>query len=129
METVGIPEVQLSGPDYNPIVVDPALVVPLVDLNQPGDPMVPLDPEECSSEEVLIPRSVVSVSVAPSVVAYFLGEIVRGLNAQVSHYVKSRITKGMEYTVFFPTMLDKARENWTVQPYLLILYLGHGLKG
>jgi len=85
METDGIPEVQLSGPGSNPIVVDPALVAPLTDLNQPGDSMVPLDPEECSSE-FLIPRSLVSVSVVPTVVAY-TGELVRGLNTQVSIYV------------------------------------------
>ncbi len=84
METVGIPEVQLSGQDSNPIVLDPALVEPLTDLDQPGDSKVPLDPEECGSE-FLIPRSVVSVSVVPTVVAY-TGELVRGLNAQVNKY-------------------------------------------
>ncbi len=114
METDGTPEIQLSGQESNPIVLNPALVVPLTDIDQPGDSVVPLDPEECSSE-LLSPRSVVSISVAPSVVAY-LGEIVRGLNAQVSNYVKSRITKGMEYPTFFPTTLDEARENWDCPP-------------
>jgi len=114
METDGIPEVQLSGQESNPIVMDPALVEPLTDLNQPGDSMVPLDPEECSSE-FLIPRSLVSVSVVPTVVAY-TGELVRGLNAQVTTYVKSRISKGMEYPTFFPTTLDEARDNLDFPP-------------
>ena len=81
METDGIPEVQPSGSDSKPIVLDLALVAPPTDLDRTGDSVVPLDPEECSSE-LLSPRSVVSISVAPSVVAY-LGEIVRGLNEQV----------------------------------------------
>ncbi len=50
METDGAPEVQPSGQETNPIVLEPALVEPPTDLNQPGDSMVPLDPEECSSE-------------------------------------------------------------------------------
>ncbi len=114
METEGIPEVQPSGQEPNPIVLEPALVEPPTDLNQPGDSMVPLDPEE-SSSEFLIPRSLVSISVVPTVVAY-TGELVRGLNAQVSIYVKSRINKGMEYPTFFPTTLDEARENWDCPP-------------
>ncbi len=96
METDAIPEVQPSGQESNPIVLEPALVELRTDLNQPGDSLVPLDPEECSSE-FLIPRSLVSVSVVPTVVAY-TNELVRGLNAQVSTYVKSReerISKGM----------------------------------
>ncbi len=100
METAGITEVQLSGQEANPIVLEPALVEPQTDVNQPGDSMVPLDPEE-SSSEFLIPRSLVSISVVPTVVAY-TGELVRGLNAQVNTYVKSRISKGMEYPTFFP---------------------------
>jgi len=80
METDGIPEVQPSGQDSYSIVVDPALVAPLIDLNQTGDPMVPLDPEECSSE-FLVLRSTVSISVVPTVVAY-TGELGRGLNTQ-----------------------------------------------
>ena len=114
METDGIPEVQLSGQESNPIVLDPALVAPLTDLDQPGDSMVPLDPEEWSSE-FLIPRCLVSVSVVPGVVAY-TGELGRGLNVQVSIYVKSRINKGMEYLTFSPTTLDEARDNLDCPP-------------
>ena len=50
METDGAPEVQPSGQDLNPIVLDPALVVPLIDVISPGDFLVPLDPEESGSE-------------------------------------------------------------------------------
>jgi hypothetical protein len=114
METDGAPEVQPSGQETNPIVLEPALVEPQTDLDQPGDSKVPLDPEECGSE-FLIPRSVVSVSVVPTVVAY-TGELVRGLNAQVNTYVKSRISKGMEYPTFFPTTLDEARDNLDFPP-------------
>jgi hypothetical protein len=49
METAGITEVQPSGQEPNPIVLEPALVEPQTDLNQPGDSKVPLDPEECGS--------------------------------------------------------------------------------
>ena len=42
METDGIPEVQLSGQESNPIVLDPALVEPLTDLDQTGDSVVPV---------------------------------------------------------------------------------------
>ena len=52
METDGVPEVQPSGQDINPIVVNPALVIPLTDLKSPGDSMVPLDPEESGSDSI-----------------------------------------------------------------------------
>ena len=52
METEGSPEVQLSGQESNPIIADPALVAPLIDVNQPGVSLVPLDPEECSGESL-----------------------------------------------------------------------------
>ena len=122
METDGIPEVQPSAQDSNPIVLDPALVAPLTDLDQPGDSVVPLDPEECTSE-FLIPKSVVSVSVVPSVVAY-TGELGKNLNPQVSLYVKSKITTGMEYPTFFPLRLDEARENLDCPPVLADSLLG-----
>ena len=127
METDGIPEVQLSGPGSNPIVADPALVAPLTDLNQPGDSMVPLDPEECSSE-FLIPRSLVSVSVVPTVVAY-TGELVRGLNTQVSICVRVKSVKVWSSQHFFQPRLTKRERIGTVHPCLRIRYLVHGLKG
>ena len=55
METDGDPEVSLSGHDLNPIVLDPALTRPKTTLEVPGDPWVPLHPEESSSEN-LLPR-------------------------------------------------------------------------
>ena len=55
METDGEPEVPLSGQDIYPIVLDPALTRPKITLQVPGDPWVPLDPDESSSEN-LLPR-------------------------------------------------------------------------
>ena len=40
MKTDGAPEVQPSGQDSNPIILDPALVVSLIDVQSPGDSMV-----------------------------------------------------------------------------------------
>ena len=50
METAGASEVQPSVQDLDPIVLDPALVVPVIDVISPGDSMVPLEPEESGSE-------------------------------------------------------------------------------
>jgi hypothetical protein len=111
METDEAPEVQPSGQDLNPIILDPALVVPLIDVISPGDSIVPLDPEETVSG----PRTLISTSVIPSVVAS-TGELARGLNTQVQIYVKGKLGKGIEFPTFSPSTLDEARDNLECPP-------------
>ena len=114
METDGVPEVRPSGQDLNPIVLNPTLVVPLIDVKSPGDSMVPLDPEE-SSSEYLVPRTLISNSVILSVVAY-TSELARELNTQVQIYVKGKLGKGIEFPTFSPSTLDEARDNLECPP-------------
>jgi len=80
METEEEPEVQISDQDINPIVLDASVSDPQQGLRPPGDFLVPLDPEECSGEN-LSPRLWSASRLVWQIACS--GELGRNLNAQV----------------------------------------------
>jgi len=105
METEEEPEVQISDQDINPIVLDASVSDPQQGLRPPGDFLVPLDPEEYSSEN--LPPRIWSASRSVLTNRVFRRDGKESKCKSVTIYVKHRLAMVMEFVYFFLLSLTR----------------------